>query len=371
MNALRRLSPLYDEATPVLALEPMKTTQGQRPSLNQMERIREIHRLIRRFTDNPERVLHRVTDQSLAEKLEVSDRQIRRDRSVLERLIGERDDQRGNGGLPSALHFDKKRLSWRYTREVDLSVWVGRLDDDELGSLLVAQQALAVFSGMPLARHITHIFEEDASGLVGNQRSALREEITQLVSFHPEGAGRIDPDTFAALFRALLLQQQVEVRYQSKQKSAASTRTLHPYHLCCYKHQWRLIALDGQSGSIRSFVVTPRRLKSVKLLNRTFKRPKPFHPHDHLSRTDVPGHTITLRIGRDGAHHILERNWPGLRATREVEDGALEATFDIADLGEFKRFVLAFGSDCEVLSPAAFRDDIRDEARRMLGAEHR
>ncbi len=73
--------------------------------------------------------------------------------------------------------------------DVDLSVWVGRLDDDELGSLLVAQQALGVFSGMPLARHITHICEEDASGLIGNKRSALREEITQLVSFHPEGAG--------------------------------------------------------------------------------------------------------------------------------------------------------------------------------------
>lgn len=367
MNAPRHPSPTREETATLLLAEVMKPAHGQRPSLSQMERIREIHRRIRTFTRNPKNDGLRVTDESLAEQLEVSDRQIRRDRAVLERLIDERDAQRGHGGKQSALQFDKKRRSWIYTREVDLSVWVGRLDDDELGSLLVAQQALAVFSGMPLARHITHIFEEDASGLIGNKRSALREEITQLVSFHPEGAGKIDPDTFATIFRALLLQQQIEVRYQSKLKAAASTRTLQPYHLCCYKHQWRLIAHDGKSGEIRSFVVTPHRLKSVTLLNRTFKRPKPFRPHDYLRRSDVPVRAITLRIGRDGAHHILERNWPGLRATRALADGAVEATFEIADLGEFKRFVLAFGSDCEVVSPDDFREDIHNEARKVLG----
>jgi len=371
MTLPRPPSPTPEATSFLLDPEPMKPAHGQRPSLSQMERIREIHRRIQNFTRYPGNESLRVTDESLATQLEVSDRQVRRDRGVLERLISECDVQHGHGGKQGALEFDKKRRSWLYTRDVDLSVWVGRLDDDELGSLLVAQQALAVFSGMPLARHITHIFEEDASGLIGNKRSALREEITQLVSFHPEGAGKIDPDTFAALFRALLLQQQVEVRYRSKQKSAASPRILHPYHLCCYKHQWRLIAHDSTSNAIRSFVVTPRRLKSVKLLNRTFKRPKPFHPHDHLRGPDAPGRTITLRIARDGAHHILERNWPGLVDTRSLEDGAVEAVFDVANLGEFKRFVLAFGSDCEVLSPEDFREDIRNEARKMLGAEPR
>jgi predicted DNA-binding transcriptional regulator YafY len=345
----------------------MSNTQDRKSNLNQLERVREIHRLIRRFTDNPENESLRVTDESLAQALHVSSRQARRDRDVLIRLIDEKDLERGHGGEECALQFDKKSLSWRYMREIDLSVWVGRLDDEELGSLLVAQQALAVFSGMPLAKHIGHIFEEDAGGLVGNSRSALQEDITKLISFYPDGAGKIDQDHFATIFRGLLLSQQLEVSYQSKVSAAPKVRVLRPYHLCCFKHQWRLIAHDSRYDAIRDFVVTPRRLKSVKLLSRTFKRPADFNAHEHLSRhKDDLTQLITLRIAPAGAHHVQERNWYGLISTKELKGGTIEAVFKVADLDEFKRFVLAFGSDCEVLAPAAFREKIYEEARAVL-----
>lgn len=336
-------------------------------NLSQLERVREIHRIIRRFSESPENESLRVTDETLAGDLDVSDRQIRRDREVLVRLIEEKDVQRGHGREECALVFDKKARSWRYTREVDLSVWVGRLDDNELGALLVAQQSLAVFSGMPLARHIGHIFEEDAGGLVGNKRSALREEITNLISFYPDGAGKIDQDHFATIFRGLLLGQQLVVTYQSKASAAPVERTLHPYHLCCFKHQWRLIAYDGRHKEVRDFVVTPRRLKSVRLLNRTFRRPAKFNAHEHLSRhRDSTTQLITLRVAQPGAHHVLERNWHGLKATKELAGGVIEAVFEVGDEGEFLRYVLAFGSDCQVLEPAIFREKVLAEARKVL-----
>ena len=132
----------------------MKTPATKPPSLNQMERVREIHTLIKRFTKNPRNESLRVTDESLAKRLGASVRTIQRDRAVLDRLLGEKDRERFPGALESPLQFDKSLKSWRYTREVDLSVWVGRLDDEELGALLVAQQSLAVFNGMPLAQKI-------------------------------------------------------------------------------------------------------------------------------------------------------------------------------------------------------------------------
>jgi hypothetical protein len=143
------------------------------PALAPFQAVTSIHRLIQRFSQNPANSELKVTDEKLAEALTVSARQIRRDRDVLLRLIDEKDVERGHGAEAAALRFDKKAMSWRYDREVDLSVWVGRLDDEELGALIVAQQALAVFTGMPLAQHIKHIFEEDAGGLCGNKRSGL------------------------------------------------------------------------------------------------------------------------------------------------------------------------------------------------------
>ena len=338
-------------------------------SLNKMERVREIHRHLCNYFDHPQNPSLKVTTTMLRRQkdLNKSERQLRRDIELLELLIEEKDAEQGHGGEECALQFDPKQRSWYYTRPVDLSVWVGRLNDEELGSLLVAQQALAVFSGMPLARHIGHIFEEDAGGLVGNKHSALRGEITNLVSFYPDGAGQIDQDHFATIFRGLLLQQQLAITYQSKANATPVERTLCPYHLCCFKHQWRLIAHDSRHDAIRDFVVTPRRLKAVTLLKKSFKRPADFNAHEHLSRhKDTAVQTVKLRVARPGAHHVLERNWYGLTACQDLPNGAVEVDFRVGDEGEFLRFVLAFGQDCEVLAPASFREKIHAQARGLL-----
>lgn len=343
-------------------------TDDHKNKLSQLERVREIHRLIQRYTDSPKNETFRVTQERLAEELHgISDRQIRRDLDVLRDRIGENDLANQLRGEGDALIYDVAKRSFRYTRPVDLSVWYGRLDDEELGSLLVAQQALAVFSGMPLAKQVSQMFEDDAGGLVGNHRSLLREEITNLVSFYPDGAGKIDATHFALIFRGLIMRQQIEVTYQSKASVAPKSRVLHPYHLCCFKHQWRLIAYDSLSEEIRDFVVTPRRLQSVKQLNRSFKRPANFNAHEHLSRhKDTKVQMVKLLVARPGAHHILERNWYGLTDCRELPGGEVEAVFKVGDEGEFMRFVLAFGKDCKVLEPSSFRDKILAEAREVL-----
>lgn len=348
----------------------MPKPTDRKSNLSQLERVREIHRFVRRYTENPQNESLRVTADILAQKLEVTDRQIRRDIQVLIQRIDEKDVERGHGGEECALRYDAKRRSYIYTREVDLSVWVGRLDDEELGSLLVAQQALAVFSGMPLAKHVSHIFEEDAGGLVGNYRSALREEITDLVSFHPEGAGEIDEAHFATIFRGLLLQRQLAVSYQSRASTKPIERILKPYHLCCFKSQWRLIAHDSRRDAVCDFVVTKRRLRSVELLDKTFKRPADFSREKVHARIsgyqNVKVQSVKLRISQAGAHHVLDRKWVGLKSRIELPDGSVEAVFEVGDFGEFKRFVLAFGSDCEVLEPADFREEIMREARQVL-----
>ena len=345
----------------------MSKLEDSKTKLSQLERVREIHRFIKRYTEHPTNKSFRVTEPILMEKLDVCDRTIRRDLDLLRERIDERDIPAQLRGEGHPLYFDKKHLSFRYTRPVDLSVWLGRLDEEELGSLLVAQQALAVFSGMPLAKHVSDIFENDAGGWVGNARSVLRDEITSLISFYPDGAGKIDQDQFTTIFRGLLMGRQLAVSYQSKASSSAIARTLHPYHLCCFHHQWRLIAYDSKSEEIRDFVVTPRRLKSVRLLTRTFKRPADFDAHRHLSRhKDQEIRLITIRVTRAGAHHVLERNWSGLRSTTDLGGGAIEAVFEVGDIGEFERFVLAFGGDCTVVAPADFREDIQREARLML-----
>mgnify|MGYP003625883729 FL=1 len=111
-------------------------------------------------------------------------------------------------------------------------------------------------------------------------------------------------------------------------------------------------------------------MQSVKLLARSFKRPAKFNAHEHLSRhKDTIVQMVKLRVARLGAHHVLERNWYGLSECKELPGGSVEATFKVGDEGEFMRFVLAFGKDCEVLEPRAFREKIQAEARAVLAQE--
>jgi hypothetical protein len=51
---------------------------------------------------------------------------------------------------------------------------------------------------------------------------------------------------------------------------------------------------------------------------------------------------------------------------RDLRDGGLELTLDVADTIEVRRWLLGFGGDVEVLEPLALRDAIVREAERIV-----
>ena len=76
--------------------------------------------------------------------------------------------------------------------------------------------------------------------------------------------------------------------------------------------------------------------------------------------------TVILRISANGVPRVLERDWSGLQSVEKVAGGGITAHFSVGDMGEFERFLLAFGRDAEVLAPASLRRRLHEEARAML-----
>jgi predicted DNA-binding transcriptional regulator YafY len=110
-------------------------------------------------------------------------------------------------------------------------------------------------------------------------------------------------------------------------------------------------------------------MKSARPRLETFERPADFDYKKHVQEsTRDPASLVEVRlhIAKSGTHHLLERQWTGLKTVQKMKNGSVEAVFEVGDFGEFKRFVLAFGSDCEVLEPAGFREEIQAEARAVL-----
>lgn len=87
----------------------MKAADRQN-KLSELERVREIHQLIKRSTDNPKKETFRVTQEKLAEELDVSDRQIHRDLDTLRARVGERDVANQLRGGGDGLIYDAVNL---------------------------------------------------------------------------------------------------------------------------------------------------------------------------------------------------------------------------------------------------------------------
>ena len=67
----------------------------------------------------------------------------------------------------------------------------------------------------------------------------------------------------------------------------------------------------------------------------------------------------------EGAHHIIERRWHDTQRETNLPGGAVEVTFALSDLKDITRWILGFGSDCEVLEPAELRATIAAEGTKM------
>ena len=111
-------------------------------------------------------------------------------------------------------------------------------------------------------------------------------------------------------------------------------------------------------------MVTPRRMKKLGSSHGPFGLP-PVSIRTPSSAVRI-SRARRRRFASGAMACIIFSSGRGLRETRVLPNGGLEATFDVSDMGEFKRFVLGFGSDCDVLKPKAFFDNILSDAQAVV-----
>ena len=65
------------------------------------------------------------------------------------------------------------------------------------------------------------------------------------------------------------------------------------------------------------------------------------------------------------ARYIRERVWHPSQKLRDLPDGRLEMTLQVADTLEIRRWLLGYGVQAEVVEPASLREALRGEAERL------
>lgn len=297
------------------------------------------------------------TAERLAELTETNAKTIRRDLQFLQ------------DNYHAPIEFNTARNGWEYTCPTYRLPAV-LITEGELLAVFLAGQTLQQVQGTPYAVDLQRAIQK-ITELLPDEISVHWDTIEQAHSFRQSVTSLQDVDTFRRLADAVLHRRQLRVRYWTASRDAESERTIDPWHLACIDGSWYLVAYCHQRQARRMFA--PGRIRELTETGETFHVPDDFRIADFFDGTfkvvqdsSQPLQTVRLRFRPAAAKYVREKVWHLSQQLHVEDDGGAVVQLQLRSLIEVRRWVLSWGSDCEVLAPDELRTDIRREAERIL-----
>jgi len=271
-----------------------------------------------------------------------------------------------DGGFPifDARAADGHRSVWRvqegFKTRLPLKLTLG-----ELAALLMSRELLAPLGVSVLGSSVDSAFEKIRAVL---SRDALKiiEQMRDRLGVRALGAKLQAPSSehLPKIHTALAEHRTIRTRYYSASRDSEDERSIDPYHLTFFNGGLYLIGHCHLRRAIRIFAV--ERMRTVDVLRTRFAVPADFDAEKYLGEAwgIIRGDLVTVRVvfGRSLARYIKERVWHPSQRLRDLEDGRLEMTLQVADTLEVRRWILGYGSQAEVTAPESLRDALRLEA---------
>jgi predicted DNA-binding transcriptional regulator YafY len=293
----------------------------------------------------------------LAQEIEVSSKTIQRD-------IGFMRDQ-----LELPIEYDPGRRGFYYARPVS-SFPLLRVTEKELVAFFIAEKALEQYEGTRLGSVLRQALAKLTAGLE-EPVSFSWQELEGAFSLRSVGVAPSDARIFQTIASALLDGKEVEFDYRGLRDPQWKRRRVQPYHLANLEKQWYLIGFDRLRNDLRTFALS--RMRDVRKTRFRFRRPEQFSLSSFLGqsfgvfRPSGPPVEVRLRFESTGARLARERLWHPTQKWVELPDGSCELSLETHLSPELERWILAWGSHCEVLEPKELRQKIRAELERVLG----
>lgn len=282
----------------------------------------------------------------LAEKFEISRRQAAREIEFMRLFLG------------APIEYSPGRNGYFYSDDTFQlpGAWVS---EEEVVSLLVARRLAAALPDRGLKSRFDAFLRK-----VGGDMDLDLLQLEKKVSLKNVRYGRVEPEIFQTVLRALARGRRLALDYAPASAEAPSRRLVDPLHLLVYMGNWHLIAWCHQRRAVRDFLLS--RMQKAALLEEPLQNPvKAEEIKDKLEKHygiffDGPERNVVLRFAPTAARRVRDQVWfPGQRI-REFPDGSLRLEFPVADLREVLRDILPFGAEVEALEPP--------ELRKMLAA---
>lgn len=308
------------------------------------DRLLQIVQLLRRHG--------RMSAADLAHRLEVTKRTVLRDMDALSTAGIPVYAERGRGGgfaLVPGFEPDVEQLTSAEARA--LFVAGGRNAADALG--------LGASFGSALGKLSTALPDED---------HRLVTHVQDRIVLDAGGWNR-DPETLEALAEvqaAVLDDERIRIRYQSKAAVRPGERTVDPWGLLQTGTTWYLIA--AHRGRPRSYRIS--RISAVRRLGDPSRRPPELNLRQvwEQMRDDfrcVPATEVVLRIHRPRLPMVLHSLSVIMLGDARPVDGETDVLcVPVRSLDAAAALLIGFGPEIDVLAPAALREHMVARAER-------
>lgn len=314
-------------------------------------RVSRIYRLLRLITMLQSGRTYTV-DQ-LARELDVSRRTVFRDLNVLEMAH-----------VP--YYYDRQDRTYRINSYFFLPP-VNVTLPEALAMLVAARRTIAS-SVLPMAR----ASERAAMKLESVLPAPVREHLGTVlgkVSVHPPPAARHQglDDLFDRLVSAVSRQRVCRVVYLSFYDRKQITVTVEPMALRFVGRAWYLIAWSRRHRQQRTFKLL--RIKSLTETDKSFvpRAEAGADPFGDAWSMIPEGeiYDVCLRFAPKVAGNVAEVNWHRSQCVDWRDDGSIDFRVRVDGLGEIAWWILGYGDQVKVVSPAKLARRVASAARKV------
>ncbi len=268
--------------------------------------------------------------------------------------------------MHAPVEYDALHRGYHYTEPTFMLPAV-QMNEGELAALLMGSKMLEAFQGTPMADKLTAVFNK-LSALLPDNITVRPEELFTHFSFSAPPAMPISSNVWKNVVQGLETQRMLEIKYRNWKGEA--THRVAPIHLANLQGDWYLFVQFEGFDNFRQIALS--RIQSIKLLQKKSDIKGAFNAKKELADTfsrfagENKPFRVTVQFDTEIADSVLERQWHPKQEVKIQKDGRVEISFDTKGDLEIKRWIMAFGRHAKVKSPTWLKEQIRDEAKKML-----
>lgn len=238
-------------------------------------------------------------------------------------------------------------------------------------------EALSIYLAAEAGRRMVGIPQEDLSAALARLSSIMPDELSPLLMSGtlmppPPVRDKHRENLLTGLYQAVASRISVEMEYvPASRPSSITRRRVDPYVVLPTGYSWHLVAWCHLRQDIRIFKID--RIRTLELTDDTFERDPEFDVEDFLLEgwgitrvPDQPAEDIELVFDGQAAHWVSEENWHPSQQVEWLDNGRIRFSLHLPVTEEFSRWVLSYGSYCQVIQPDTLRAWIERQAREML-----